>query len=161
MRRFLLPIFASLAVATLAAGCNDKAPSAAATSAAPAATASPTPRGDDKTACATAKSTRDSVLNDLIMSMLTIADTDSSKAALTDAAAKLQAALTKLHDGMAKAAGQAESEKLRGALQTYAAGAETEAKNVATAGTDQSKLDAATDLPSMDDAEKTVMTICS
>jgi hypothetical protein len=49
---------------------------------------------------------------------------------------------------------------LKESLAAYADGATKAVANVETAGTDRSKLEAATEVPEMDAAEKTAMTIC-
>ena len=161
MRRFMLPFFVLTALAL--AGCGEDKPPAAGSnppsSAAPAS-AAPQAKGDDKTACATAKSARDAIINDLLLASLTIADEDASAAELTEAAQTLKTSFTKLGDGLSKAADEAATDRLKEALRAYANGAKTVAANVQAAGTDRSKLDSATEVAAMDTAEKTMLQLC-
>lgn len=158
MRRFMLPFFALTALAL--AGCGEEKPPAAANSAAPTQQSSPQAKGDDKTACATAKSARDAIINDLLLASLTVGDEEATAAELTEAAETLKTSFTKLSDGLNKAAGEAAGDKLKEALRAYANGAKTVAANVQAAGSDRSKLDKATEVAAMDAAEKTMLQLC-
>lgn len=164
MRYFMLPFFVLTALALGACGEDKGTPTAAASSAAPQAAApqasAPQVKGDDKTACAAAKSARDAVVSDLLLASLAIADKDSTTAELTEAAETLKTSFTKLGDGLSKAADQAATDQLKEALRAYANGAKTVVANVLAAGTDKSKLDSATEVAAMDSAEKTVLQLC-
>lgn len=164
MRRFMLPIFAGLTLVAALTACDSEAPQDTAgpqPTATSTVTVSPTPKGDDKLACATAKSTRDAIINDLIMALMTVSDNESTGAELAEAAETMKTSYTKLGEGMNKAAEQAGSDKLKESLRTYAAGATTVLAKLQTAGADRSKLDAATELPEFDAAEKAAMAICA
>jgi hypothetical protein len=159
MRRFMLPIFVLIALG----GCSEDKPAANATnSQPPAAQSSPAAqaKGDDKTACATAKSGREEILNDLLLASMTIGDKDSSAADVTEAAGTLKTTFTKLGDTMSRAADQAATDKLKEALRAYADGARTVVANVEAAGSDRSKLESVTEVAAMDTAEKTVLQLC-
>jgi hypothetical protein len=164
MRRFTLSIFATTAFATIAivatsAACAANAPSTGPSSA--AATSSAAPAGDDTAACATAKSARDSILNDLILAFVTVGDEESSAADVSQAAKDLVNAYTVLADGMSKAAGQAATPALKDALNAYANGSRQVLAKITAAGVDRAKLDAAIDDPGVDAAEKTVTSTCT
>lgn len=162
MRRFILPIFASIAIIATSTACDagrqnpSTGPSSAVVN-----TSSAAPAGDDKVACATAKSARDSVLNDLIMAFLTVGDEKSSAAEVSEAAKDLVNAYTVLADGMDKAAGQAATAALKDALKAYADGSREVLAKVKAAGTKRVQLDASTNAPDLDTAEETVMDICA
>jgi uncharacterized protein YceK len=157
MRRFMLPFFVLIALG----GCSDEqTPSASASSAPARSPAAAQAKGDDKTACATAKSARTAILNDVLLASMTITDADSSAAEVTEAAETLKASFTKLGNDMGKAADQAATDKLREALRAYADGAKTVVSNVQAAGTDRSKLEGVTEVTAMDTAEKTVLQLC-
>lgn len=158
MRRFILPVLVLIALGGCAEDKPDTAPGSQ--TSAPAQSAAPQAKGDDKTACATAKSAREAVLNDLLLASMTITDQDSSAAELTEAAETLKTSFTKLGDTLTTAADQAATDKLKEALRTYATGAKTVATNVQAAGSDRSKLDSATEVAAMDTAEKTVLQLC-
>jgi len=160
MRRFMLPFFVLTALALAGCGEDKGTPTGAGSSAPPASAAAPQAKGDDKTACATAKSARQAVLNDLLLASMTIADKDSTAAEITEAAATLKTSFTKLGDAMSKAADEAATDKLKEALRAYANGTKTVVANVQAAGSDKSKLDSATEVAAMDTAEKTVLQLC-
>ncbi|HZM75804.1 MAG TPA: hypothetical protein VFC19_08765 [Candidatus Limnocylindrales bacterium] len=158
MRRFMLPFF--VLTALVLGGCGDKGTPTAGASTAPSRQSSPQAKGDDKTACATAKSARTAVLNDLLLASMTISDKDSSAAEIAEAAQTLKASFTKLGDELSKAADQAATDKLKEALRAYANGAKTVVANVQAAGADKSKLESSTEVAAMDTAEKTVLQLC-
>ncbi|GIH02642.1 hypothetical protein Rhe02_07090 [Rhizocola hellebori] len=162
----MLPIFAMTGLAMAMTGltaCDGKQPSAA-PSQPPSAAAPESPKpapGDDKKACATAKTVRQTLFNDLLLASMTIGDKESTATEITEAAATLKSTFTKLAETMSTAAEQAQSDKLRESFRAYAAGAKTVVANVEAAGSDRSKLDNATEVAALDSAEKTVLELCA
>ncbi|WP_020520888.1 hypothetical protein [Catelliglobosispora koreensis] len=161
MRRFMLPLFAGLTLATALTACNSSDTPTAPQSSAPAASSQAAPKGDDKAACATFKAARLAAVNDVLMAAMTVTDASSTTTEITEAATDLKTAFTKLKDEMAKASSQAETAKLKESLKAYSDGAAKAVANVQAAGTDRSKLEAATEIPEMDAAEKTAMAMCA
>jgi hypothetical protein len=116
--------------------------------------------GDDKAACATIKEARKKIV-DALMKVVMGLEPGTKKEDVEKASAELQTAIKELRAETDKAAGQAADGKLKEQLKAFGAGVDTALANVKAAGTDIDKLTDATDVESMNQAEKQILALCA